>query len=82
MTCTSPRTTAPRRAGALALSDILTSKLQIFCENQDVFYKQLSRHDAEDAIDGLDGRKYDGRELSVQYARQGYPADNLIFVFD
>ena len=27
------------------------------------------RHDAEDAIDGLDGRKYDGRELSVQYAR-------------
>ena len=28
-----------------------------------------SRHDAEDAIDGLDGRKYDGRELSVQYAR-------------
>ena len=29
----------------------------------------FSRHDAEDAIDGLDGRKYDGRELSVQYAR-------------
>ena len=27
------------------------------------------RNDAEDAIDSLDGRKYDGRELSVQYAR-------------
>ena len=27
------------------------------------------RADAEDAIDALDGRKYDGRELSVQYAR-------------
>ena len=29
----------------------------------------FDRHDAEDAIDALDGRKYDGRELSVQYAR-------------
>ena len=33
------------------------------------FQNTFSRHDAEDAIDGLDGRKYDGRELSVQYAR-------------
>ena len=32
----------------------------------------LTRHDAEDAIDGLDGRKYDGRELSVQYARSEF----------
>ena len=30
------------------------------------------RNDAEDAIDALDGRKYDGRELSVQYARLYY----------
>ena len=29
----------------------------------------ICRNDAEDAIDALDGRKYDGRELSVQYAR-------------
>ena len=29
----------------------------------------VGRNDAEDAIDALDGRKYDGRELSVQYAR-------------
>ena len=34
-----------------------------------VAFKKKLRHDAEDAIDGLDGRKYDGRELSVQYAR-------------
>merc|ERR1740123_2537387 len=31
------------------------------------------KNDAEDAIDALDGRKYDGRELSVQYARYDRP---------
>lgn len=37
------------------------------------FVRYYSKHDAEDAIDGLDGRKYDGRELSVQYARYDRP---------
>ena len=32
-------------------------------------FNYFPRNDAEDAIDALDGRKYDGRELSVQYAR-------------
>ena len=33
----------------------------------------IFRDDAEDAIDALDGRKFDGRELSVQYARYDRP---------
>lgn len=37
------------------------------------FVRYFNKHDAEDAIDGLDGRKYDGRELSVQYARYDRP---------
>merc|ERR1719447_988122 len=36
------------------------------------FVRYFNKHDAEDAIDGLDGRKYDGRELSVQYASIRY----------
>jgi len=37
------------------------------------FVRFYSKNDAEDAIDALDGRKYDGRELSVQYARYDRP---------
>jgi len=37
------------------------------------FVRYYSKNDAEDAIDALDGRKYDGRELSVQYARYDRP---------
>lgn len=37
------------------------------------FVRYFSKNDAEDAIDALDGRKYDGRELSVQYARYDRP---------
>merc|ERR1712228_594191 len=37
------------------------------------FVRYYNKQDAEDAIDGLDGRKYDGRELSVQYARYDRP---------
>jgi len=37
------------------------------------FVRYFSKHDAEDAIDSLDGRKFDGRELSVQYARYDRP---------
>jgi len=37
------------------------------------FVRYYSKHDAEDAIDGLDGRKFDGRELSVQYAKYDRP---------
>eukprot|EP00088_Acartia_fossae_P053261 TRINITY_DN6050_c0_g2_i1.p1 TRINITY_DN6050_c0_g2~~TRINITY_DN6050_c0_g2_i1.p1 ORF type:complete len:240 (+),score=57.94 TRINITY_DN6050_c0_g2_i1:48-722(+) len=37
------------------------------------FVRYYSKHDAEDAIDSLDGRKFDGRELSVQYARYDRP---------
>ena len=78
---TSLRTIELRRAGASALSDISTSGYRmrilgaIEVHLQAVYgYLDISdnfpfRHDAEDAIDGLDGRKYDGRELSVQYAR-------------
>merc|ERR1719481_291672 len=39
------------------------------------FVRFYSKNDAEDAIDALDGRKYDGRELSVQYARYDRPDD-------
>jgi len=37
------------------------------------FVRFYNKNDAEDAIDALDGRKYDGRELSVQYARYDRP---------
>jgi len=37
------------------------------------FVRYFSKRDAEDAIDSLDGRKFDGRELSVQYARYDRP---------
>jgi len=37
------------------------------------FVRYYSKHDAEDAIDGLDGRRFDGRELSVQYAKYERP---------
>jgi len=37
------------------------------------FVRYFSKHDAEDAIDALDGRKFDGRELSVQYAKYDRP---------
>eukprot|EP00088_Acartia_fossae_P052180 TRINITY_DN58801_c0_g1_i1.p1 TRINITY_DN58801_c0_g1~~TRINITY_DN58801_c0_g1_i1.p1 ORF type:complete len:194 (-),score=26.81 TRINITY_DN58801_c0_g1_i1:153-734(-) len=37
------------------------------------FVRFYSKRDAEDAIDSLDGRRFDGRELSVQYARYDRP---------
>jgi len=37
------------------------------------FVRYFHKHDAEDAIESLDGRKFDGRELSVQYARYDRP---------
>ncbi|XP_023342635.1 serine/arginine-rich splicing factor 2 [Eurytemora carolleeae] len=37
------------------------------------FVRYFNKDDAEDAIDALDGRKFDGRELSVQYARYDRP---------
>lgn len=37
------------------------------------FVRYFNKRDAEDAIDSLDGRKFDGRELSVQYARYDRP---------
>lgn len=33
----------------------------------------FERHDAEDAIDSMDGRSYDGRELRVAMAKYGRP---------
>ncbi len=39
------------------------------CKFFHLYAFRFIRNDAEDAIDALDGRKYDGRELSVQYAR-------------
>jgi len=37
------------------------------------FVRYYSKRDAEEAIDGLDGRRFDGRELSVQYAKYERP---------
>ena len=62
------RTTGLKKAGALDLS-VSTASKRIVELKLNVADDAFDRHDAEDAIDALDGRKYDGRELSVQYAR-------------
>lgn len=48
----------------LALTDFITKYLS------SRFYE---RRDAEDAIDSMDGRNYDGRELRVAMAKYGRP---------
>merc|ERR1711953_442609 len=37
------------------------------------FVRFLDRRDAEDAMDSLDGRKYDGREIRIQMAKYARP---------
>merc|ERR1719186_833029 len=37
------------------------------------FVRFIDKRDAEDAMDALDGRLYDGRELRVQMAKYGRP---------
>lgn len=39
------------------------------------FIRFFDKRDAEDAMDGMDGYVLDGRELRVQMARYGRPAD-------
>ena len=68
-TSTSPRITGLRRAEALDSSASTASENCFFFQICSLYAFLFIRNDAEDAIDALDGRKYDGRELSVQYAR-------------
>lgn len=37
------------------------------------FFRFYDKRDAEDALDAMDGRMLDGRELRVQMARYGRP---------
>lgn len=40
----------------------------------EIMYRFYDKRDAEDALDAMDGRVLDGRELRVQMARYGRPA--------
>ncbi|VDO99362.1 unnamed protein product [Soboliphyme baturini] len=40
------------------------------------FIRYYSRRDAEDAMDQMDGRRVDGREIRVVMARYGRPMDD------
>lgn len=39
-----------------------------------MYFRFYDRRDAEEALDSLDGRMLDGRELRVQMARYGRPS--------
>lgn len=41
--------------------------------NMNFFIRFYDKRDAEDALDAMDGRMLDGRELRVQMARYGRP---------
>ena len=72
-TCSSPRTSSPERAEALPSSGSnlqLWWKIFIWWTRQLRFY---DKRDAEDAMDALDGRMYDGRDLRIQMAKYGRP---------
>lgn len=53
--------------------------IYIFCISNNVFIifnyylRFYDKRDAEDALDAMDGRLLDGRELRVQMARYGRP---------
>lgn len=43
------------------------------CNMNNIYFRFYDKRDAEDALDAMDGRMLDGRELRVQMARYGRP---------